>query len=102
MYTAQAVRSDFGVGNTRVFTDEWDAIDFGRDMFLNDYDVTIFAPPVERRGFTEFHDSHICPRCGSWNDGHFAKRWACETCADVEWVAAGSIVNGTLGRVVNA
>lgn len=27
-----------------------------------------------------FSDLHICTRCGSWNDGLYAKRWACEMC----------------------
>lgn len=86
MYTAQAHRPDYGVGSIKVFTNEWDAIDFCRDMFLNDYDVTIFADAVERQGLPEFNDGHICPRCGSWNDGHFAKRWVCDTCIENEGV----------------
>jgi hypothetical protein len=81
MYTAQAFKPASRAGSIKAFADEWDAVDFCRGMFLNGYDVSIFAPAVSPT-VPVFDDSHICPHCGSWNDGHFAKRWPCFTCRE--------------------
>ena len=81
MYTAQAFKPASRAGSIKAFADEWDAVDFCRGMFLNGYDVSIFAT-ADDPAVPVFYDSHICPRCGSWNDGHFAKRWPCFTCRE--------------------